>query len=117
MGTNFDVRYNICEKCGNYDELHLGKSSVGWEFCFQGHDFLKINSVKLWKDFIDKNKGKIFDEYNRKLTWDEIMTWVENSKGGKEHSTLNSIGFYRGKDIERYYKDPEGYCFTDMDFS
>lgn len=113
MGTNFDVRYNICEECGRYDDLHLGKSSIGWEFCFQGyeyHDFrqLRIRSIKDWKDFIDKNNGKIFDEYNRECTWDEIMTWTEGKKEGKKHESMQ---------YTEYYRDSEGYSFTDNDFS
>lgn len=118
MGPNFDVRYNICKKCGNYEELHLGKASYGWEFCFQGHDSdIKIKSVKSWKTFIDRNHGKIFDEYNRKKTWEEIIKWADITKDRKKHSIPDSVGFYRGDLMEQYYYDSEGYCFTDMDFS
>lgn len=119
MGTNFDVRFNICETCGNYEELHLGKASYGWEFSFQGHDgVIKIKSVKTWKEFIDKRNGKIFDEYNRENTWEDIMARADIAKDRKKHTTAKSIGFYQGdEDIERYYYDSEGYCFTNMDFS
>jgi hypothetical protein len=37
MGTNYYVVENACECCNRYDEtLHIGKSSCGWAFTFQG---------------------------------------------------------------------------------
>jgi len=36
MGTNYYHRTNICEKCGRFDETHIGKSSWGWTFSFHG---------------------------------------------------------------------------------
>lgn len=110
MGTNFDVRYNICKKCGHYDELHLGKASYGWEFCFQGYPSLWIKSVKKWKEFIDHYNGKIFDEYGKERIWDEIMKWCKITVDfkRKKHESIQHI---------EYYRDLEGYCFTDEDFS
>ena len=108
MGTNYDVRYNICEKCGKYNDVHLGKSSMGWEFCFQGYPSLGIESVKKWKNFIELRNGKIYDEYDQCISWAGLMEYINKVKENKKHKSHK---------YAHYYKDPEGYCFTDMDFS
>ena len=53
MGTNYYVAENTCECCNRYDETyHIGKSSFGWTFCFQGYEEYNLISWKSWKDFL-----------------------------------------------------------------
>ena len=36
MGTNYYHVSSVCPHCGRGDEdLHIGKSSMGWAFCFR----------------------------------------------------------------------------------
>ena len=63
------------------EKVHLGKSSMGWEFCFDhnywqyfGEDFNEI------KSFIDK--CSISDEYGRAISKQEFWKRVESKKGG-----------------------------------
>lgn len=30
MGTNYYWRIKNCDKCGRYEDVHVGKSSAGW---------------------------------------------------------------------------------------
>ena len=75
MGTNHYVRYNICDKCGRYDELHVGKSSMGHKYSFQAHDIeewnIHIKSLQDWDKFIKERNARFFDEYDKELDWDE----------------------------------------------
>ncbi len=92
MGTNFYHRINICSECRRYDERHIGKSSVGWQFSFKGwKDSEGRPAIKSWQDwkYILKTfkDGQIFDEY------------------GKEWS-------YGSSYLQDSWKDTEGWDFT-----
>ena len=59
MGTNYYARYNICKHCNRFDEIHIGKSSAGWQFSF--HATHEIRSYKDWLNFFKKHKVVIYD--------------------------------------------------------
>jgi hypothetical protein len=103
MGTNYYVRYNICKKCNRYDELHLGKSSIGWVFGFRGHE--NIESFREWEKFIKDNNCLIYDEYGRKHHWNDFLKLVDRKSGGSKHT------------LDKYHReDIDGYSFTDIEF-
>ena len=53
MGTNYYVATNHCECCNRYDEeYHIGKSSLGWAFTFQGYPADQLTGWKHWKQFL-----------------------------------------------------------------
>lgn len=60
MGTNFYTRINECASCERFEEIHLGKSSAGWQFSFQYNDgkyYKNMPQMKKWlKDKIIKNE-------------------------------------------------------------
>lgn len=61
MGTNYELRRNICPTCSHSrDTLHIGKSSCGWTFTFQGHENPPIRSAEEWRLEMKKG-GEIFD--------------------------------------------------------
>jgi hypothetical protein len=69
-------------------EVHIGKSSGGWQFCFNHNN---------WQYF-EKSKESlvafllacdIFDEYDRPVSNEEFWNLVENKKGGQAHLTWN----------------------------
>lgn len=108
MGTNYYHRKNICPKCGRYDEEHIGKSSCGWQFSFHG-----TNEIRSYKDWmIELKKGEIFNEYDEKISLDELMKMIESKRGGKNHYD-ECIGKY---DMRNGWKDEEGNSFSPEDF-
>jgi len=86
MGTNYYWRYNICDKCNRYDELHIGKSSFGWAFSLHVYpeqkwaddDYIVIENLEDWKEKFTTEGSKIFDEYNREVSKDEVLDTITN---------------------------------------
>jgi hypothetical protein len=101
MGTNYYYRTNICKTCGRYEEVHVGKSSVGWQFTFHMPEGIVIKSAKAMRTFLD---GKlIFDEYGKTVTHEEFWEMVESKQGKRRNEPLSI--------------NVEGYDFIDSDFS
>ncbi len=116
MRTNYYLRYDICEKCNRYEELHIGKSSAGWKFLF--HSIKKedlttdLVTYDQWVDFLKittENEGaKIFNEYGEEILLENFIKIVEMKQGEKE------------KDPSKwnlYYVDVRGYNFGSGNFS
>lgn len=92
MGTNYYVRYNICEKCGRYDKYHIGKSSGGWCFSLHVAPELEINDLEDVKKIMDQ--GEIYDEYGDQIdknTMLKIITdrWKYQSIHGLKRHKIN----------------------------
>ena len=111
MSTNFYAYSNICKRCGQdlpeavkCEEIHLGKSSVGWQFILQANGY---KYYKNWKEMKGWLVGKVIvDEYEREVSLKEFAEWVENRKDTKEpHETS-------GSDMKKV----NGYKFYDCDF-
>ena len=121
MGTNYYYRYNICDTCGRYEELHIGKTSAGWKFSFQGYDktnFIEIKSFQDWKNNfnfgITKNKnqyfGYILDEYGRKYNSEEFIKIV-NARKNEPNSHKKRLAFAL-TELSYWWNDEEGNDFT-----
>ena len=97
MGTSYYLMINICEKCGKPEKVyHIGKASVGWKFLFTKQKGLeKFEDIPLFL-----SRGKIFDEYGRKVTIGELLNKIE------EHQDQESA-FGINKDVENI----DGYDF------
>lgn len=81
MGTNYYLRQNCCDKCGRYDETHIGKSSGGWRFALSARD---IKSYGEWvKAILDA--GTVWDEYGRLHTSQDLIKLIEEKKDEKSH--------------------------------
>ena len=127
MGTNYYFRTNICNCCDRYDEKHIGKSSAGWQFSFQGYsasngDDVEITSWEDWKSFILDNTGGIFDEYGKFYYFHEFIKLVEDKQKGTFNNEPNKNHYDYLKEEGRYsldkdWKDEEGYSFTSSEFS
>lgn len=110
MGTNYYARYDICECCGRYDELHIGKSSFGWTFTFQAHeDEVTIKSYKEWLEFLSNKEIKIFDEYGKEISLKEFKEMIEN-KTKEKHNHAKEYP-------EGSFLDEDGNSFSWGDFS
>jgi len=109
MGTNYYARVNICECCGRYEEVHLGKSSAGWTFGF--HATGDLRSFKDWKEFLVKEECMIFDEYGEMVGLGDFLEMVEKKRGEKNNHALR----YWHKDGS--FLDTEGNSMTPGEFS
>ena len=127
MGTNYYARYNICEHCGRYAELHIGKSSMGWSFSFRGYrpsDWGDERPVIVteadWKEWLANNPHQITDEYGEEVTDDEFWRWVESKRELQGHyewcvQNISQLGSDYMKDT---WTDQEtGSSFTGSEFS
>lgn len=126
MGTNYYVAKNLCECCNRYDEeYHIGKSSFGWAFSFQGYREERLVSWKAWKEFL-KNKT-IKDEYGDTMSYEDFVEMVEGYKSPNyvhENGRKNLQHNEQGKSDKRPWFNPEydwddddGYAFCSREFS
>jgi len=108
MGTNYYTKLNECSKCGRYDEIHLGKSSAGWQFTFQyngGQFYKNVKEMKAWL----KNKN-IIDEYGDPVTYTRFWVMVRQ----KQKTEFKNHAKEYPSDYDFVI---EGYSFTDREFS
>ena len=129
MGTNY--------YCG---DLHIGKSSYGWEFTFQAHPKHDIMCKNDWDMYL-KDK-RIIDEYDRELTFEEFQDVVVPSKreeryGGKLLNHFDEMQKDEFRRMQKFawenrvpvyitqeevnppnvWKDSQGYAFSIGEFS
>jgi hypothetical protein len=71
MGTNYYLAENRCDHCNRFDHImHIGKSSMGWAFNFQGyrHSYKPVLSWADWKEYLKDRL--IVDEYGTFVHYD-----------------------------------------------
>ena len=127
MGTNYYVAKNLCECCDRYDrEYHIGKSSYGWAFTFQGYKYDNLTTWKLWKEYLKDQIIK--NEYGDTISYEEFVEMVEtykspnfvNSKNNHKNSSHNDAGKTGDNpwfNPEYDWDDGDGYSFTSREFS
>ena len=94
MGTNY---YAVERKFAIHRNiLHIGKSSAGWKFLFQGYQdyeldwdkpHININSIENWKDFLNNSTYGILNEYDEEISYDDFFKLVEEKQ--KEQNKNN----------------------------
>ena len=84
MGTNYyAVGAEKCEECGRpYDdkEVHLGKSSAGWEFSFAWNEGKYYKNLKEFKEWLSTKT--IRNEYGEEISHEEFWDMVKTKRGG-----------------------------------
>ncbi len=126
MGTNYYVAKNLCECCNRYDEeYHIGKSSGGWAFSFQGYPAVRLTSWKAWKEFL-KNQI-IMNEYHERINYESFVHMVEtyNAPGyvhedgrkNRQHNEAGKNDKYPWFNPEYDWDDEDGYSFCSREFS
>lgn len=117
MGTNFYATTEPpCPHCGAGGErLHIGKSSIGWEFLFAPYPELGLTSFAAWKAFLASRE--IRDEYGDPVMLADLEALVEAKRGLFTARTApDSAWGPFGRDCEN--TDADGYRFCDTaDFS
>lgn len=110
MGTNY---YAVKSKPSLYNRvIHIGKSSIGWLFLFKDNDeFHTYPQFKEWlKKNVDTGEYVLFDEYNREITKDYLLSIIDNMQ-------RDEINLKNQENFEYDVKNIDGYRFTDRDFS
>jgi hypothetical protein len=109
MGTNYYHHIDVCECCGRAGEVvHVGKSSAGWTFTFQGTE--EIRSYQDWLDAMEADPAsKILDEYGREISLEDFKAIVEL----KRDENRNHARDYP----DGSWLDPDGHSFSGHDFS
>lgn len=127
MGTNYYARktepdYIVCPCCGEkikipngatIKEIHIGKSSYGWTFCFQSSEYYRTfpEFVAFVNEHIRTGEFSIFNEYEEPVDVDDFLNMVEAlQKSYRENPARNPDNFL-------YDDNRGGYRFTDSDFS
>ena len=62
------------------NEIHIGKSSMGWEFLFNHNNWRYWNSIEGLRRFLATHE--LYDEYQSPITPREFWGLVEVKKGG-----------------------------------
>lgn len=105
MGTNYYAVKKKPRIIKVYDKIHLGKSSIGWRFAFQGQPEYYKN-YKEFENFILNNKEfDIIDEYGHKIEPKELLELIAEKQ--KENNP----------DDFTYDENIDGYRFSDEEFS
>lgn len=124
MGTNYYVRHEACKECGRAaQDIHIGKSSFGWQFLFaplERRDDDGIYSWKQWREYLVGKK--IVDEYGQGISLPAFIELVESKQSSGVCALTASraqYGPYGPEERARLeYKDEDGYRFsTTADFS
>jgi len=109
VGTNYYIKKEVCEKCGRSDgDIHLGKSSFGWQFSFQyngGQFYKNVKEMKVWT----KDKD-IFNEYGEKVSYEEFWEMVKSKQKKK---FCNHAEMYKNQGNQHVI---DGYSFSDGEF-
>lgn len=80
MGTNYYMMSNACQHCGRGEqELHIGKSSMGWCFSLNTHPDDNIHSLEDWRAAWAANP--IRDEYQQAITPAEMERIITQRVG------------------------------------
>ena len=117
-----DIKYGVCDifDLEENKSIHIGKSSVGWLFCFQEQDTyiddipVEWHNYKQVKDWLNTyvTKKKMFvikDENDKEITVEELFDLIDTKQ--KEERNLNN------PDNFQYCNNIDGYRFSTGDFS
>ena len=114
MSTNYYLRYNICECCNRFDEIHIGKSSYKWRFLFRGYDDFSpvLQTYDQWFEFIGdqlyRDTAEIVNEYGKIVQFGDFVEMVEDKQKDPENKIHN---------FDNNYVDVRGYNFSNREFS
>ena len=75
MGTNYYLEEKApCQSCGRgFERKHIGKSSGGWVFALHVEPDNGIHDLPDWVALWSAPGARIFDEYGKQLTPDEML--------------------------------------------
>lgn len=80
VDVNEGLTIDLTKCLEEVEELHIGKSSVGWYFNLCIYPTLNIYNLKDWVNMFDSDEYYIQDEYDDKITKDEMMECITQRK-------------------------------------
>ena len=113
MGTNYYLRLLPCERCGHaLADLHVGKSSAGWNFALRIYPKVddarderlksfgveEICELDDWRPLFAR--FPIFDEYGHEVAVDAMLSQITKQahpRGLKSHASIRSLDSARGE--------------------
>ena len=108
MGTNYYIRkekFMKCDKCGRgeeYEEVHLGKNSLGWKFtCASGDG--RFHTFKELKKFVEENEDFIYDEQGKNLSPDDFFNLVASNQEKQAKTSPVSAEMHQHSYVPLYY--------------
>lgn len=123
MGTNYYLNRvkheGACAHCAEEtDRVHLGKSSIGWKFCFAADpEWKREDALTLWLRQLDD--GFLEDEYGDPIEQAELFTLIMHKQGGRSHTVDHGVDI-TGPHFDMFSShqfDCKGFDFTDTVFS
>ena len=117
MGTNYYLHTTkgIIKKSPVIQ--HIGKKSAGWKFTFHWIEGV-AESVPQWMELTQK--GRIIDEYGRKLSWEDFWDIVQQGQVLKGYQEWAQKEIENGNRLVFLFKDShvevDGYDFTKGEF-
>lgn len=98
---------NLNTLLNDFEEIHIGKSSAGWQFLFDHNNWKyykdKKSLCQFIKDIIDDG-GTFVDEYDEPISLNEFWDLVESKKDGFDN---NSYYLYEVERYKKYKENPE----------
>lgn len=114
MSTNYYARYNVCDCCNRYDEVHIGQSYRA----LQTQPALGIRSWTAWCTFLNTEGVQVFDEYDRQLDVAEfIQGWVPRQDAAQHVAETDKSWNYLFNSKSGDFLDEQGFYFVDREFS
>ena len=112
MGTNYYVNERPpCECCKRpFEQLHIGKSSGGWQFLFAPYPDRGLTTAAAWLAYLQDKE--IVDEYDRPVALDELRELIESKQGCWTGFTAPPEAYGGHNPAEYEYLDPEGHRFA-----
>jgi len=114
MGTNYYIHKNKCDQCGRYEEIHLGKSSHGWQFIFNyngGEYYKTVEEMYKWL-----RRKTIYNEYGEKITLRQFKEMVQEKQANPENKNHVEYAEKNHGKREHTFKIDE-YAFINSEFS
>lgn len=91
MGTNYYLiqgKEKKCEHCGSIlsapEELHIGKSSLGWAFALHAYPERNIVSLEDWTKLFNAPNTEIRNEYGRTVPPEEMLECITDRRKHSE---------------------------------
>lgn len=117
MGMNY---YAVKNRPTIREPIHIGKSSMGWLFCFQDQndkyadvpiEWHTYNQVKNWlkEHVIEKQDYVIMNEDDEIISFEDLFKKIDEKQ--KDEKCLSN------PDNFNHCKNVDGYRFSDNDFS
>ena len=85
--------------------VHLGKRSVGWKFCWNFHDNKYYSNKEELIEFI--KTGRVVDEYGEEMLVDEFLEMSFN--WGEPDGLIVDEEYYKNNERSSYFNDPKYY--------